>query len=100
MKIIYSLNALESLQEIVDFLNYNWTIKELNVFKTDLEKFLNSFDDHIISYPKLNPDSDLKFAFLGKKQVKVYFDQHSDFVEILLFLPSKGDPKTLENLLK
>ena len=100
MKIIYSKNAIESLQEIVDFLNYHWTIKETTAFKKDLENFLNSFDEQIISYPKVQSDPNLKFTLLGKKQVKVYFDQYSDYVEILLFFPSKGNPETLKNLLK
>lgn len=100
MKIISSKNAIESLQEIVDFLNNNWTIKDINAFKIDLENFLNSFDDHIISYPKVSWDSNLKFTLLGKRQVKVYFDLQSDCVEILLFSPSKGNPETIKNLLK
>ena len=39
MKIIYSKNAIESLQEIVDFLNYHWTIKEITAFKKRFRKF-------------------------------------------------------------
>ncbi|KFF00168.1 hypothetical protein IX39_05780 [Chryseobacterium formosense] len=99
MKIVFSKNAIKSLQEIIDFLNHRWNDKELYLFKEDLEKFKQSLSDKIISYPKIDSDSKLRFALLGKKQVKVYFDIQIDSVEILLFLPSKGNPDNLIRLL-
>jgi len=80
-------------------LNHRWNDKELYLFKEDLEKFKQSLSDKIISYPKIDSDSKLRFALLGKKQVKVYFDIQIDSVEILLFLPSKGNPDNLIRLL-
>ena len=79
MKIVFSKDAIKSLQEITDFLNYRWTQKELKLFKTDLKKFKQSLNDKIISYPTVDSDSKLRFALLGKKQVKVYFDIQTDF---------------------
>ena len=38
MKIVFSKEAIKSLQEITDFLNYRWTQKEFKLFKTDLKK--------------------------------------------------------------
>lgn len=99
MKIVFSKNAIKSLQEIIDFLNHRWSDKELYLFKEDLEKFKQSLSDKILSYPKIDSDSKLRFALLGKKQVKVYFDIQIDSVEILLFLPSKGNPDNLIRLL-
>ena len=99
MKIIFSKDALKSLQEITDFLNYHWSEKELKSFRKDLEKFKQSLNDKIISYPTIDSDSKLRFTLLGKKQVKVYFDIQIDSVEILLFLPSKGNPENLKKLI-
>ncbi|TDX87218.1 hypothetical protein [Epilithonimonas xixisoli] len=99
MKIIFSKDALKSLQEITDFLNYRWSEKELKSFRKDLQKFKQSLNDKIISYTTIDSDSKLRFAFLGKKQVKVYFDIQTDSVEILLFLPSKGNPENLKKLI-
>lgn len=89
MKIVFSKDAIKSLQEITDFLNHRWSERELKLFKKDLEKFKQSLNDKIISYPTVNSDNKLRFALLGKKQVKVYFDIQIDSVEVLLFLPSK-----------
>jgi len=72
--------------------------EELKLFKTDLKKF-KQLNYKIISYLTIGSDSKLRFALLGKKQVKVYFDIQTDSVEILLFLPSKGNPENLEKFL-
>ena len=99
MKIIFSKDTLKSLQEITDFLNYRWSEKELKSFRKDLEKFKQSLNDKIISYPTIDSDSKLRFTLLGKKQVKVYFDIQIDSVEILLFWANKKDPENLKYLL-
>ena len=96
--IIFSDIAIESLREITDFLSEHWTKKEIKLFKRDLDKLIESFQNRIVSYPTIDSDSELRFALLGKKQVKVYFDVKTDDVEILLFLPSKGNPENIERL--
>lgn len=98
MKVIFSNTAIESLKDIIDFLNKNWTQKELKTFNKDLEKLVESFNDQLISYQTIDSDSQLRFALLGKKQVKVYFELKKDCVEILLFLPSKGNPENIQKL--
>lgn len=97
MKVIFSDIAVESLQEIITFLNEHWSPRELKVFNKDLEKLIQSFQDELISYPFVQSDSQVRFALIGKKQIKVYFDVRTESIEILLFLPSKGNP---ENILK
>ena len=92
MKIRYSKNALKTLQEIIEFLESKWTDKEIQNLNNDFEKFIQSLDDRIISYPKINSKDNLRFALIGKKQVKVFFELHDDSVEILLFWANKKDP--------
>jgi len=98
MKIIFSDDAIESLRKITDFLNEHWTQKELTILNRDLDKLIQSFKDNMISYPTIEADRQLRFALLGKKQVKVYFDPKDHSVEILLFLPSKGNPENIQKL--
>lgn len=54
MKVIYSKIALTSLQEIVEFLQLNWTSREIQVLSKDIEKLLETLEDKIISYPISN----------------------------------------------
>ena len=67
MKIRYSKNALKTLQEIIEFLESKWTDKEIQNLNNDFEKFIQSLDDRIISYPKINSKDNLRFALIGKK---------------------------------
>lgn len=99
MKVIYSKIALISLQEIIEFLENKWTDKEIRNLNHDLENLIKSLDESIISYPKINAEDNLRFALIGKKQVKVIFEIHSDSVEILLFWASKKNPENLKRLL-
>jgi len=80
-------------------LNERWTEKELKVFNKNLEKLIESFNDQLISYQTIDSDNQLRFTLLGKKQVKVYFEVKEDCIEILLFLPSKGNPENIQKLL-
>lgn len=45
MKIIFSKDAIKSLQEITDFLNHRWSERELKLFRNDLKKFKQSLND-------------------------------------------------------
>lgn len=81
------------------FLNERWSHKELKVFNKDLEKLIQSFQDELISYPLIQTDSQIRFALIGKKEVRVYFDSTPDRIEILLFLPSKGNPEKIIKIL-
>ena len=100
MKIIYSDEAIRSLQEVVSFLEENWTQIEMDLFESEFEKFLLNVKDAILTYQKVDGFKNLQFALIGNKQVKIYFYRDEYSLEILLFLPSKADPSRLSNLLK
>ena len=100
MRIIYSDEAIFSLEEIVNFLIKHWTQKEIDAFETEHENFIINIKDKTLSYPKVDGFNNLNFALIGNKQVKVYFYSTHDALEIILFLPCKADPKKLKNLLK
>lgn len=99
MKVIYSKIALKSLQEIIEFLENKWTDKEIRNLNNDLKNLINSLNDRIISYPKINSKDNLRFALIGKKQVKVFFELKDDCVEILLFWANKKNPENVKHLL-
>lgn len=99
MKVIFSKNAIKSLHEIIDCLHERWSPKEIKTLNADLEKLIQSFKDRLISYPIIYSGSETRFALIAKRQVKVYFELHEETVEILLFLPSKGDPDHILKLL-
>ncbi len=100
MKVVYSRIALLSLQELMEFLEQRWTFREIQILNKDLEKLLKTLEDKIISYPISEYDSKLRYALIGKKQIKVFFELTADRVDILLFWPNRKDPQQLKFLLE
>lgn len=100
MKIIFAPSAIVSLQEIVDFLEARWTVKELELLENDIEKFMENLNSKILSYQKVNPHSSLRVALIAKKQVKIFFDLGEESADVLLFWANKKDLKDLQKLLK
>jgi hypothetical protein len=100
MRIIYSDDAISSLAEVVDFLKYNWTQKELDVFESEFDNFLNNVKENLVIYPKVPHFKNLQIALIGNKQIKVYFYYDTEVLELILFLPSKADQKKLSYILK
>ena len=63
--------AIDNLEEILDYLHYKWTIKEVNNFKLKLSKFI----ELIQSNPNLFPSSDkLPRHFLSTIRKETYLD--------------------------
>lgn len=50
MKLIYSDLALITLKEIVDFLHYKWTKKEIKTLRKDISNFEKTVNDGIIKH--------------------------------------------------
>jgi len=101
MKLIYSELALETLQEIVDFLNYKWTNKEIKTLRKDIANFEKTVRKGIIKHQDFEEYPNAKFALIGKNQVKIiYRIVDSERIEIALFWNCKQDPQKLKNLLK
>lgn len=100
MKIIFSDLAIETLGEIIDFLNENWTEKELMIMKNDFKSFKEKVLQNYKIYPLSQYGTGVREAIIGNKQVKIIFEVAKDEVLILLFWNNKGDTKRLINLIK
>lgn len=101
MKILYSDLALDSLQEIVDFLHQNWTEKEIEVLRKDISDFEIKVQENYKLFPISQYDDNVRGeTLIGKKQVKILFEKSNDEIRILLFWNNKGNPHKLIEFLK
>lgn len=100
MKFIFTPIAINSLEEITDFLKQNWTQKELTVLKDDIKKFKIIINESIVKHPSVKNLPKIKYTFIGKKQVKLFYEIIEDSVVVKLFWHCKRDPEKMENLLK
>lgn len=100
MKILYSDFALDSLQDIVDFLHQNWTEKEIAVLRKDISDFEIKVQENHKLFPVSQYDDNIREALIGKKQVKILFEKSNNEIRILLFWNNKGNPHRLIEFLK
>jgi hypothetical protein len=100
MKITASTIAKISLNEIVIFLQKNWTKKEILILKNDILKFKKVMKDGVIKHQNFENYPDVKFALIAKRQVKIiYRIISSEEIQIAIFWHCKQDPKKLNELL-
>lgn len=93
MKVIFSDLAVETLQEIVDFLKAKWTDKEISVLENDIELFVEYVQKNYKIFPVSKYHKNVREALIGNKQVKIFFEIAANEIHILLFWPNKANPE-------
>lgn len=95
-KILWTDNALFELQETYDYLETNWTERELRNLSTELEKTLSL----ISKSPKLFQKSEQKGVrkVIVKKYNTLYYREikKTKIVEILSFFSNRQNPNRLK----
>jgi len=99
MKFIITPRAASSLEQITEFLKQRWTHKELSVFKNDIRKFKRTMNEKIIIHPNLEKFPNVKYTFIGKKQVKLFYEVKENTVVIKLFWHCRQNPENIQKLL-
>lgn len=100
MKVLYTNQALESLEELSDFLRVKLKIPP-NLVKSYLNSLLDDADeigDHPFQYP-LEPylePLNLRHRRKIHKHVKIIFRVHDDYVLITDFFDSRQDPNKMK----
>ena len=94
MEIIWTPEARSSFDEIVDFINRKFTLKEVDHFITETLDVLDSLKN----YPELFPKSILKALKSARKAVihphsSVFYVVNGETITILLFWDNRRDPK-------
>jgi plasmid stabilization system protein ParE len=88
--IIWSPTAKISYYKILEYLNDNWTIKELEAFVKRTEEVI----DHIYKNPLLYPyskESDTHKCVVVK-QVSLFYRIKNNGIELLVFWDTRQDP--------
>jgi len=98
-KLFWSDEAINNLESILDYLQNNWTQREVDRFKNQLSKQLNL----IIGNPKLFPKSDhnprLRKAVLSK-QTTIFYEISETRINLVYLFNSRQDIKKLKNTTK
>ena len=93
-KMMWSHRALAELQSIIDYLNENWTKKEIQDFIRKLDKRLNIISINPNLFPRTIKRKNVRKSVLTK-HVVIYYKTEGNFVTIVTLFDSRQNPEKL-----
>lgn len=93
-KLRWSDRATSDLQNIIDYLKYKWTDKEVKNFVRRLDKRLELITINPRLFPNTNKRKSVRRSVLTKHTV-IYYETSNDLVSIVTLFDPRQDPKKL-----
>ena len=91
-KIIWTDHALAELKEIINFLESNWTRKEISRLFKKIEKSLAQIGRNPAMYPKTDKRESVRRAVLTR-QLTLYYKTDKNYIYILSLFDNRRNPK-------
>jgi len=93
-RIQWTERATVDLENIIDYLLYKWTKKEVRNFVRKLDKRLDLISINPRLFPKTNKRKNVRRSVLTKHTV-IYYETSSDTIKIVTLFDPRQDPKKL-----
>jgi plasmid stabilization system protein ParE len=93
-KVVWSQEAVENLNKIIQYLEENWTEKEIKKFVLMLEKQISIIKTQPDSFPKANK-LDVRRSVLSN-QTTIYYNIYQDTIRIVTIFDNRQNPKKLK----
>ncbi|MBX3009840.1 MAG: type II toxin-antitoxin system RelE/ParE family toxin [Melioribacteraceae bacterium] len=94
-RIQWSDRAIFDLQNIIDYLLYKWTEKEVRNFVRKLDKRLELISINPRLFPKTSKRKNVRRSVLTKHTV-IYYETSTDTIKIVTLFDTRQDPKKLK----
>jgi plasmid stabilization system protein ParE len=94
-KLLWSDRALEDLRKIIDYLEENWTYREIQNFARKLDKRLDLIVSNPRLFPKTSNRKNIRKSVLSKHTV-IYYELAKDSVTIATLFDPRQNPKKLK----
>ena len=94
-KIDWTNHALIELKETFDYLETNWTDKELNKLGLEIEKTLELISINPELFPKTRKKKNIRRALVTKHNT-LYYRTNKNIIEIISFFSNRKSPDKLE----
>jgi len=94
-KLLWSDTALIDLQNIIDYLEYKWTDKEIRSFVRRLDKRLELLIINPRLFPKTSRRKNVRRSVLTKHTV-IYYETSNDLIKIVTLFDTRQNPKKLK----
>ena len=96
MEVIWSAKAKITFFKVLDYLNNNWTEKELIQFNQRTQIVLNAIKKNPGIFPCSIKNNEIRKAIVDKNNLFFYkIDVHNQRIYLLTFFDSRQDPKKL-----
>lgn len=99
MKVIWSKQSEISYIEILEFLEINWTKKELLSFKESTNAIIYKIASKQISFPFENKKLQVQKAVIHKN-VSLYYTERNSTILLITFFDNRKNPDKLRDILK
>lgn len=94
-KLIWSINAAQELEMIIDYLQTEWSTREINNFIQKLDKRLNIITQSPFAFPKSDSKTTIRRSVLNKHNV-IYYQVIEDEITIISIFNPKQNPYRLK----
>lgn len=95
-KVVWSEEAVENLKGIIQYLEENWTEREIRKFAMKLEKQISIIKLQPLSFPKAR-NFDVRRSVLTK-QTTIYYNVYQDILRIVSIFDNRQSPEKLKIL--
>lgn len=96
-KIIWSDEALRNLKAIIEYLEINWTPKEIRKFALLLEKSLKLVVSNPLSFPQIKHPNKLRKMVISK-QISIFYQTTENQIRIVSIFDNRQSPSKISNL--
>ena len=90
-KIRWTDHALSELEDTIEYLEKNWTERELKNFSQELDHTIELISRNPEVFQLTRKDSTVRRAVVSKFN-NLYYRQNNETIEILSFFPNRQDP--------
>jgi len=94
-KIFWTVEAIQNLEEILDYLLTNWTQREVENFKAKLSKQIDQIKRHPRMFPTSTFQPRLRKAFLSK-QTSIYYEINDQMIYLAYLFVSYKNTERLK----
>jgi plasmid stabilization system protein ParE len=93
-RVVWSDRAVTDLKNIINYLEDNWTQKEINKFTLKLEKQISIIKEHPKAFEATNHNN-VRRAVMTK-QVTLYYDLEEATIRIVTLFDTRQSPTELQ----
>lgn len=93
-KIIWSEEAVNNLRYIIDYLEHNWTEREVRKFVHKLEKLIDTIKNQPFAFPA-SKKMGIRRAVLTR-QTAIYYEIFNDTIKIVTLFDTRRNPAKLK----